>query len=132
MIQGVIARIIADSTCQTLIGQYQSTYKVYPVVAEQECPKPYVLLRRIGVQPAIEKTNVSGMDNVNFTIASYGERYKVAADILAAIRTAVDNFSGTSGTIVFERIWYATSEDLFDKDDNSFVIVDTYTARVKR
>lgn len=132
MIQGIINKIITDSTCQTLIGAVGSRYKVYPVVAPQDEPKPYVLLRRTGEFGATVKNSASEVDQLTVNITAYGETYKTCIDILNAIRVVLENFKGTEEGIVYKNIWYANSQDLFDKDDNSFVIVDTYNARVGR
>lgn len=132
MIQGIITKIIEDSTCQTLIGQSGSTYKVYPIVAPQDTTKPYVTIRRTGEFGANVKNSASEVDQLTVNITAYDERYKVCVDILEAIRTVLENFKGTQDGIVYKNIWYANSQDLFDKEDNSCVVVDTYNARVGR
>jgi hypothetical protein len=132
MIKGVIALIVADATCQTLIGQATidgaTTYKVFAVVAPQECPKPYVTIRRVPGSSTIAKGQVSDADTQNFRVVVFADRYKICMDILAAVRTAIDNKRGSQGGVNYDRIWYQFSEDLFDKDDNSYVIADQYTA----
>lgn len=132
MIRGVIDLIVNDATSAGLIGSSGSVVKVFPVVAEQETNKPYVLLRRTGELPSVVKQSVSELDVVTFNVTAYAIKYKTCIDILNAIRLAIDNFQGTSQTIVFKRILYNNSQDLFDQADNSFVIVDTYQARIQR
>ena len=132
MIRGIIDLIVDDTTCQNLIGSANSVVKVFPVVAAQDTPKPYVLLRRVPGETAIVKGQASEMDRPQFKAVVFGDTYKVCIDIMNAVRNVIDDYSGTNATIVYDRIWYQSSEDLFDKDDNAFVISDTYSARVKR
>lgn len=132
MIRGIIDLIVNDSPSATLIGTANSVVKVFPVVAEQDIAKPYVLLRRVPGFTSIVKGQASEMDQPLLKITAYADTYKKCIDILNAIRNVVDDFSGTSETIVYNRIWYQSSEDFFDQADNSFVISDTYSARVKR
>lgn len=127
MISGLVTRLLADGPLTALVGD-----KIYPVVAEQEAQRPYVTLRRTGVSPTIIKNEVSGKDEVNVNIAAYAATYKECIQILAAIREVVDNYKGTSAGINFLNVWYQVSEDLFDKDDETYIVVDTYAARIKR
>lgn len=132
MIRGIIDLIVSDSTAAALIGSYVNVVKVYPVISEQETPKPYVLIRRTGEAPTIAKAQGSEWDTLTVNVTAYADKYKTCIDILNRIRTVIDNFKGTSETVVYNRIVYQNSQDLFDKDDNAFVIVDTYSATVKR
>lgn len=136
MLKGPVAIIIADGPCQTAIGQATidgaTTYKVFVVVAPQDCPKPYLTLRRVPGSAQIVKGQVSDTDQVSFKVIAYADTYKKCIEILEAVRTAIDNKRGEYGDVNFDRIWFEFSEDLFDKEDNAFVISDTYGARVKR
>jgi hypothetical protein len=127
MISGIITRLLADINVTTLVGQ-----KIIPVIAEQGSQRPYVTLKRTGTSPTIVKNEVSGKDEVNFTASAIAETYKECIDILAAIRTSLDNFKGTSNGIEFLNVWYLVSEDLFVERENSYMVTDTYAARVKR
>ena len=127
MISGIMTRLLADAPLTTIVGN-----KIYPVVAEQDVRRPYVTVRRTGVAPTIVKNQNSDKDEVVFNIAAYDDTYKKCIDILAAVRTVIDGFQGTSNGINFLNTWYTVSEDLFDKDDNTYIVVDTYVARIKR
>lgn len=129
MISGLVTILLNTTAVTDLVGT-----KIFPVVAEQEIKRPYVTLRRTGVSPTIVKNEVSGKDEVNVNIAAYAATYKECIDILAAIRTAIDNYKGVpaTSTINFLNVWYVVSEDLFDKDDETYIVVDTYAARIKR
>lgn len=129
MISGIMNILLGASAVTDLVGQ-----EIYPVVAEQETPRPYVTIRRTGVSPTIVKNETSGKDEVNFNVAAYGATYKECIQILAAIREEIDNYRGIpdGSTINFLNIWYQVSEDLFDKADETYIVVDTYSARMKR
>lgn len=128
ILKGIISLIVADSTCQTLIGSANSVYKVFPVICEQDTPKPYVLLRRTKGSAIITKGQASDADSQFVNVVAFGETYKTCVDILEAVRAAIDNQRGTFDSVRFDRILYQYTEDLYDKDDNAFVISDTYLA----
>lgn len=133
ILKGIISLIVADATCQTLIGGMEdgagnTIYKVFPVVAEQDTPKPYVLLRRTKGSAVIAKGQASDADDQFVNVVAFADEYKKCIDILEAVRAAIDNQRGTFENVRFDRILYQYTEDLFDKDDNSFVITDTYLA----
>jgi len=134
MIPGVLALLSANATVQTLVGASAKGggYKIYPVVAEQDEQRPYVTIRRTSEFGTITKNEVSDKDQVRFNVVAYADEYKKCYDILAACRTVLENYTGTSASIEFKKIWYVGSEDLFDKEDRTYVIADTYDARVKR
>lgn len=129
MISGIVTLLLADGTVSGLVED-----KIFPVVAEQSIKRPYVTIRRTGVTPTIVKNENSGKDEVVFNVAAYDDDYKTCIQILAAVRAVIDGYHGTpSGTTInFLHVWYNVSEDLFDKDDNTYIVVDTYAARIKR
>jgi hypothetical protein len=132
MIQGVIALIEGDATCGGLIGSFNGATKVFPVTVTQEVQLPYVTVRRTGLEAEIVKGQAGDVDKPFIDVASFAKTYKAAMDISNAIRDVVDNYTGTSATVVHERIWYQSSEDLIDEQDDSYVIIDRYAARIRR
>lgn len=127
MISGLMDLLLADSGVTTLVDQ-----KIYPVVAEEKTQLPYVTIRRTGTSPTIVKNETSGKDETYFTVAAYAKEYKKCIQILAAVRSVIDNFKGDSNSITYLNVWYQVSEDLYDKEDETYVVVDTYAARIKR
>lgn len=127
MISGIITLLLAETSVTDLTGT-----RIYPVVAEQKAQQDYVTVRRTGTSPTIVKNETSGKDETYFTIAAYSKEYKKCIQILAAVRGVIDNFKGESNSINFLNVWYQVSEDLFDKEDETYVVVDTYAARIKR
>lgn len=134
MISGLVTLLTGDATVRTEVGAAAKGggYKIYPIVAEQDEQKPYVTLRRISGFPNFGKNEPSDKDQLRFNIAAYADTYKKCLDILAACRAVLENYKGTSSGVVFLNVWYVSSEDLFDKDDRTYVVVDTYDARIKR
>lgn len=129
MISGIVTILLGTTTVTDIVEQ-----KIFPVVAEQETQRPYVTLNRTGTTPTIVKNEVSGKDEVNFNVVAYAKTYKECIQILSAIRAAIDNYKGvpSGSTINFLNIWYLVSQDMFEKDEETYIVVDTYAARVKR
>lgn len=132
MISGVIQILTADSTLTTALGEYNSEAKVFPVVASETAQRPYLTVRRVGGNPAINKTEVSEVDTIFFQVTCFADRYKTCLDVQERVRTLLDFYSNTSNSIVFKKIWWTGSEDKFDNEDRSYVVIDTYTARYAR
>lgn len=132
MIKGVIDLIKADATFISLVGNYKGAAKITPVVAEQEAPKPYTTIRRISQGSTIVKGQPSDKDAPIFTVTACATTYEKCIEILTAVRNILDDYKGTSGGVVYHRIWYQNSEDLFDSNDKSFIVIDTYEARCTR
>lgn len=127
MISGIMTLLLDASSVTTLVGE-----KIYPVVAEEKTQRPYVTIRRTGTSPTIVKNETSGKDETYFTVAAYDKEYKKCIQVLAAVREVIDNYRGDSNSITFLNVWYQVSEDLYDKEDETYVVVDTYAARIKR
>lgn len=131
MIRGIISLLKADAGVTTLV----SASKIYPVVAEQAVERPYVTVRRAGVLPTVAKNQASNKDVTTVNIAVYTKEYKEALDIMYACRAVLDDYgSGRTditpiNDVVFLKIYYVSSQDLYDKDDLSFVVVDSYNVR---
>lgn len=132
MIKGVIGLIAGDATVAALVGEYNDEVKVFPVVAEQEVKRPYVTVRRLTQGSTIVKGQASDKDVPFFNVAAYATTYQKCVEILTAIRAVIDDYQGTSEGVTYHRIWYQSSEDLFDSEDRTFVVVDSYVARVSR
>lgn len=128
MIQAVISLMISNGGVTALVDGEN----IYPVVATERVKKPYVTVRRTGVVSQIVKGLPSDDDRTQFAVAAYSEVYQDALNILVAIRAAIDQHTGSSTGVNFDRIWYVSSQDLFDKEDNSYVIVDTYEGKHAR
>lgn len=132
MIKGLIDLLVADAAVQTAVGLNNSVAKVYPVVAEQEVRRPYATLRRVSQGTTIVKGQASELDQPIINVTAYADTYQKCIEIQEAIRAVLDDFQGASGNYTYKRIWYQNSNDLYDQDDRTFVVVDTYAARAQR
>lgn len=129
MIRGIIKKLIDAPTVTALVDADQ----IYPVVAKQDAPRPYLTVRRTGEIAQQMKGQTSNTDRTIFQVTAYANSYKEAIEILYAVRGVIDGISNeTVQTVKFLSVWYENSQDLYDKDDLSFVIIDTYVARWSR
>lgn len=129
MIRGIIKKLRDTSGVTTLVD----ADNIYPVVAKQDAPRPYITVRRTSELPQVMKGQTSNTDKTSFNVTAYAETYKQAIEILYAVRVALDGLNNTEiQTVKLLSVWYENSQDLYDKEDFSFVIVDTYVARWSR
>ena len=133
MIRGIIKKLIDDPTVTALVD----ADSIYPVVAKQNAPRPYVTVRRAGEIAQQMKGQTSNTDRTVFNVIAYSDDYQEAVEILYAVRAVIDGIPkvGKNETIqgvTFHSVWYENTVDSYDKDDLSMVIIDTYVARWSR
>lgn len=131
MIQGIIQRVIDDTTFANLVGEDGQGYvKFYPVVAPEKVKRPYVTARIVNSKP--DGCQVSTKDIEFFEVYIFSEEYKEGYDIEDAVRRSIEGFKGTSAGIEFTSIAFLSHEDAFDDMDDSFIKVSRFQAQVKR
>lgn len=129
MIRGIIKKLIDAPTVTALVD----ANNIYPAVAKQDAPRPYLTVLRAGAVAQQMKGQTSNTDRTVFYVIAYSDSYKDAIEILYAVRGVLDGITKeTVQGVNFQSVWYENSQDSYDKDDLSFVIIDTYVARWSR
>lgn len=131
---GIVATLIADnSTANGLIGG-----RVYPGVAKQETSYPCVVVNLINPGPTNTKTEPSDLDIALVQVDVYGSTYTTTATASAAIRTALDYYSGaltldnSGGTANIASITYQSESDGFVERPDIFRRLCEYTIALRR
>lgn len=133
---GAIRQIILnDAATVALLADATS---VYPTVVPQAKTFPAVTLRIIDAKPNDSKSQVSPIDNVQIVCSSFGKTYNETQKIDAAIRTAIDGWSGDVTTTAdsvthhIADVRYLMPKDDFDEENILFVRTTSYDVRYYR
>lgn len=114
---------------QSLIG---GTYKVFPGRATQTEHTPFVVYSVLSVDPSDTKQAASGLDQYRVQLNVYSEQLAEVEAIATAIRAILDNYTGTIGTTVIDKIRFMLEVDLFDDQAQYYCKATDYKIRIKR
>lgn len=132
-VSGIVAVILAaDGTANGLLAG-----RVYPGVVKQEAGYPTVAVNLITPGPTVSKTQTSDLDIAMVQVDVYGSTYGSAADTAAAVRDALDHYSGTvtltgGSTAVVRHIEYKSERDMYVETPDIFRRMCEYTISIER
>jgi len=132
-VSGIVSVLIAaNATAHALIAG-----RVYPGVAKQETAYPCVVVSLVTPNPTNTKRAASDLDLTLVQVDVYGSTYTSAASTSAAIRTALDYYSGTvtltgGGTVSVASITYLTEADGFVETPDKFRRMCEYNISIRR
>lgn len=132
-VSGIVSVLIAaNATAHALIAG-----RVYPGVAKQETAYPCVVVNLVNPGATTTKREVSNLDITMVQVDVYGSTYTATAAASAAIRTALDNYSGTvtltgGGTTVVAGITYTNEMDGYVERPDIFRRITEYHISLKR
>lgn len=78
--------------------------RIYPDAVPQNAAFPYVTFQEVTVQPTDTKDGASKLDICRIQVDCYSQAYDTTQNLGAAVRAALDRFSGTSGGETIDKI----------------------------
>lgn len=81
--------------------------RIYPDMAPQNVTFPYIVFQKLQTQPTDTKEGVSKLDKILVQVDCYSNNYDNAHSLAAAIRTALDRYTGTINGHVVDRIIFS-------------------------
>lgn len=107
--------------------------RIYPNVAKQATPFPFIVYQTTGVDPNDTKDGVSTVDGNSFMILCYSETYTQVADLAQLARIALDRKSGTYNGVEVQTIQFTGYDEDFDiKGDGQGVYVQTVSFNLRQ
>jgi len=127
MVDGKVLYGILGATApiQALVGT-----KIYPLLAPQGTSQPFIVFQTTQRTPSDTKKNVSRLDVYVLELSIVSNDYTNACAITAAVRKALDQYSGTVNAVKVDSIVYDSGTTFYDEQANVFVINETYNMRV--
>lgn len=99
VLRAVYSRLSSDTSLTALVGE-----RIYPAVRPQDTTLPAVTYYHSGSEREYGLTYSSGLVSAFVTIESWATTIASALAVAAAVRGAMDNYSGTSGTVVVDHV----------------------------
>lgn len=98
----------------------------YPGTAPQGTALPYITYTTIDVVPHTRKNAVSDYDEWRVQVNILAASQSAAETLAASCRTALDNLSGTVGTVTVLRGWFESQTDLSEPLEDYYHIAQDY------
>lgn len=105
--------------------------RIYPQVAKT-IQYPLIVLQQVSTTPTKVLHEASPMDRVRMQVSIYAETYMQGTEIAAAVRAAVDNYSGQIETVKVNRISFETERDVYEAGLEVHHIATDYILTINR
>ena len=81
--------------------------RIYPDMAPQNAVFPYIVFQKLNTSPTDTKEGVSPLDKLLVQVDCYSNNYDNAHSLAAAVRTALDRYTGTINGHVVGKIIFS-------------------------
>ena len=113
-------------------GVTSITNRISPLLIGQTLNLPAVVYSQIDTDPNDTKNGVSLLDEIQVEVDAIAENYAGAEDLAAAIRTALDRYTGTANGVKVQSVQFNNESDTLEKVQNGlYTITQDYTFRIE-
>ena len=106
--------------------------RIYPEVAQQDAPLPYVVYNISNNEPSDTKFEPSKLDTANIEVNCYSTSYTEVIDMSVAVRAALDRVTGTYSGVNVQSIAYMNEVIDFDEGQRAYNVSSDYDVRISR
>lgn len=106
--------------------------KIFPLTIPEGTALPAIKFEVLANTPETTKDDVSQIDTWVIDVETHCKNTDDLAAISSAVRTALDRYTGTNSSVVFDQINYKDTDDIFDEESETYIRIDTYHARERR
>jgi len=106
---GLYTYVSADVTLTGLISD-----RLYPLLAPQESPAPYVTFQRISTNRTYDLAGPNHLTRCRIQFDCYGVTLLSAKTVAEAVRERIDGYMGSMGSIVVQSVMRANELDLYE------------------
>jgi len=106
--------------------------RIYPEVAQQDAPLPYVVYNISNNEPSDTKREPSKMDTANIEVNLFSTSYTQVIDMSAAVRAALDRVTGTYSGVNVQSISYMNEVIDFEEAQRAYNVSSDYDVRISR
>jgi len=103
--------LIKNSTVAGLVGS-----RVYPVLLPQRPVFPAVTYQRISGTSDMALTGATGLSHPRFQVDVWSATYSATQALADAVREALNNYSGTVGSVVIGSVVLQAERDQYETD----------------
>ncbi len=112
--------LVADNTVKAI------TTRCYPSTLPQNPTYPLILYIRLFGSTDNHLNGSSGMASPSFQIEAWAETYAAAKALAAAIRGALNNYRGTTGTVRIGSCLIQSERDVYESEISVHRIIQDY------
>jgi len=113
-------------------GVTSITTRISPLLIGQTLNLPAVVYSQLDTDPNDTKNGVSLLDEIQIEVDAIAETYAAAEDLAAAIRTALDRYTGTANGVKVQSVQFNNESDTLEKVQNGlYTITQDYTFRIE-
>ena len=106
--------------------------RIYPEVAQQDAPLPYLVYNISNNEPSDTKREPSKLDTANIEVNCYSTSYTEVIDMSVAVRAALDRVTGTYSGVNVQSIAYMNEVIDFDEGQRAYNVSSDYDVRISR
>ncbi len=106
-----------------------ATVSIYPTVAPQNTSGTYAVYDILRVEPDMVKQEVSWADDATVLVTIYANTRALAQTAAKAIRTILDQYNGTAGTVYIDSAYFVTEQTEWDEDLKKYITITEYLIR---
>lgn len=95
--EGLYAYLAANASLKAVLGNSRSdkTSGIFPGIAGDQCPVPYIVLMQVGGQPLQESFAGTGALQANrWRFSCFGDSYKSAKNLANVLKQTIINMNG--------------------------------------
>jgi hypothetical protein len=114
--------LVTAGTIEPIVGvDGLGKVKIYPIKVPQGVPYPAIVYQLISDVPIRCKApGGATADEYRCQVSAYGKEYILIEQLAAAIRTALDDYKGTSEGETLLKIYFDGQRDLFEEEPKLF------------
>ena len=106
--------------------------RIYPEIAEQEAPVPFIVYQVQNVSPEDTHDGPSTLDEIRFEFLCYDATYNGAAELGDKVRGALDRVQGTYNTVNVQSVQFNDVDTEIIDEPRRYAQVLTFTFRIAR
>lgn len=130
----IFTRLTSDSTLNGYLGGTTGNHRVFPAIAPQNTPFPFLVYEVDRTLPTDTKEGASPVDVRRVNVYGYARKYADLELIKNRVRTLLEAYAGTVNSVVIDGIRLDDEEgpSAFDPSVEAFGFAQVYRIRVKR
>ena len=119
----------AGKAIYSLLSSVESD--IYPVNIPQGVKGNKIVYNVISATPSDRKDGTSAVDTLRVQVSVYTGRYDDGIVLAESVRSALDNYTGTTGGVAVDRIRFESEQHTYNLDTDQYGVITDYMMRLK-
>ena len=114
------AETAIKSLLETQVANLATATSIWAILAPSDAAKPYLSYEVLTEQPVNVMGQETAPTEVLFQVNIFTDTFLETVNVTNDVRTALNRYSGTTGSVVVQDIFYENRNDNFDESDNDY------------